>query len=83
MTSGHTSSRSTDRISILTKLKDTCKTLDATINNCTERKCKLEMLIKALYEEEGGEKADGIDEEEDNADRTVTIDEEETSRDKD
>lgn len=79
MTSGHTSSRSTDRTSILTELKDTCKTLDDTINICIERKCKLELLVKALSEEEGGEKADGTDEEEDNEERTVTSDEQETS----
>ncbi|XP_050915962.1 uncharacterized protein LOC127131066 [Lathyrus oleraceus] len=37
MTSGHTSSRSIDRTSILTKMKDTCKTLDETIKNCGEK----------------------------------------------
>ncbi|XP_050909837.1 uncharacterized protein LOC127123679 [Lathyrus oleraceus] len=79
MTSGHTSLRSTDRTSILTELKDTCKTLDETIKNCTERKCKLEMLVKALSEEEGGEKDDGTDEEEENEDIIATSDEEETS----
>ncbi|XP_050915846.1 uncharacterized protein LOC127130940 [Lathyrus oleraceus] len=79
MTSGHTSSRSTNRTSILTKLKDTCKTLDKTIKSCTKRKGKLEMLIKALSEEKGGEKTDRTDEEEDNEDIIVTSDEEETS----
>ncbi|XP_050901687.1 uncharacterized protein LOC127108275 [Lathyrus oleraceus] len=78
MTYGHTFSSSTDRTSILTKMKDTCKTLDETIKSCTEMKCKLEMFIKALSEEEGGKKADGTDEEEDNEDKTITSDEEET-----
>ncbi|XP_050896175.1 uncharacterized protein LOC127102898 [Lathyrus oleraceus] len=83
MTSGHTSSRSTDRTIILTELEDTCKTLDENIKNYTESKCKLEMLIKALSEEEGGEKADRTDDEKDNKDRTTTSDEEETNSDED
>lgn len=79
MTSGHTSSRSTDRTNILTDMKNTCKTLDDTIHNYTERKCKIEMLIKALSKEECGEKVDGNDEEEDKKDIIVTSDEEKTS----
>lgn len=83
MTSGHTSSKSTDRTSILTELKDTCKTLDETIKNFTKRKCKLEMLIKSLSEEKGGEKVDETCEEEDHEDKIVTSDEEETRSDED
>lgn len=41
------------------------------------------MLIKALFEEKGGEKYDGTDEEEGNEDKIVTSDEEETRSDKD
>lgn len=83
MTSAQTSSRFNNRTSILTELKDTCETLDETIKSCTEKKYKLEMLIKTLSEEEGGEKADGTDEEEDNKDIIVTSDEEETRSDED
>ncbi|XP_050897710.1 uncharacterized protein LOC127104572 [Lathyrus oleraceus] len=66
MTSGHTSSRPTTRTWILAELKDTCKTLDETIKSCTERKIKIEILIKALSEEGGILKGDGIGEEEAN-----------------
>lgn len=59
MTSGQTPSRPTNRTGILTELKDTSKTLDETIKSCTERKNKIEMLIKALSEEQGGLKSDG------------------------
>lgn len=83
MTSKHTYSRSIDRTNILTELKDTCKTLDETIKRCTERKSKLEMLIKDLSEEKGGEEAYGTNEGVDNKDRIVTSDEEETSSDED
>lgn len=41
-----------------TELKDTYKTLDETIKSYTERKSKIEMLIKALSEEEGDLKGD-------------------------
>ena len=34
-----------------TELKDTCKTLDETIKSYTERRNKIEMLIKALSKE--------------------------------
>ncbi|XP_050875270.1 uncharacterized protein LOC127078899 [Lathyrus oleraceus] len=54
MTSGQTSSRPTTRTTILADLKNTWKTLDETIKICTERKSRLEILIKALSEEEGG-----------------------------
>ncbi|XP_050890997.1 uncharacterized protein LOC127096476 [Lathyrus oleraceus] len=58
-TGKHTPSRSTNRTCILSELKDTYKTLDETIKSCTKRKSKIEMLIKALSEEEGGLKSDG------------------------
>lgn len=63
MTSRHTSSRPTTRTRILVELKDTCNTLDKTIKSYTERKCKLEILIKVLSEEEGIVKGDGTSEE--------------------
>ncbi|KAI5443343.1 hypothetical protein KIW84_012126 [Lathyrus oleraceus] len=79
-----TPSRPTNRTSILVELKDTCKTLDETIKSYTERKRKIEMLIKALSEEEGGLKGDGTDEEEENEDGSDASDDEDaTSSDED
>ncbi|XP_050914826.1 uncharacterized protein LOC127129746 [Lathyrus oleraceus] len=63
MTSRQTPSRPTNRTCILTELKDTCKTLDETINSYIKRKSKIEILIKAMSEEEEGLKGDGINEE--------------------
>ncbi|XP_050891247.1 uncharacterized protein LOC127096738 [Lathyrus oleraceus] len=84
MTFGQTPSRPTNRTSILVELKDTCKTLDETIKSYTERKRKIEMLIKALSEEEGGLKGDGTDEEEENEDGSDASDDEDaTSSDED
>lgn len=84
MTSGQTPSRSTNRKCILDELKDTCKTLDGTIKSCTERKNKIEMLNKALYEEEGGLKSDETDEEEENEDKyDISDEEDDTSSDED
>ncbi|XP_050915424.1 uncharacterized protein LOC127130460 [Lathyrus oleraceus] len=51
LTSGQTAFRPTTRTGILAELKDTCKILDETIKSYTERKHKIEMLIKALSEE--------------------------------
>lgn len=84
MTSGQKSSRSATIISILADLKDTCKTLDETIKNCTERKIKLEIFIKALCEEEGILKGDEIGEEDANEEGSdASDDEESTSNDED
>ncbi|XP_050875185.1 uncharacterized protein LOC127078802 [Lathyrus oleraceus] len=52
MTFGKKPTISTTRKGILAELKDTCKTLDDTIKVCTERKSRLEILIKDLSEEE-------------------------------
>ncbi|XP_050876550.1 uncharacterized protein LOC127080267 [Lathyrus oleraceus] len=51
MTFGQTPSMPTNRTCILAELKDTSKTLDDTIKICTERKSKIEVLVKALSEE--------------------------------
>ncbi|KAI5417870.1 hypothetical protein KIW84_042482 [Lathyrus oleraceus] len=84
MTSGHTPSRPTNRTCILVEQKDTCKTLDETIKSCTERKSKIEMLIKVLCKEEGSLKGDGIDEEEENEEGSNASDNENaTNSDKD
>lgn len=64
-------------------MKDTCKTLDETIKSCTERKRKIEMLIKDMFEEEGVLKDDGTNEEEENKDKTDASDEENTNSDGD
>ncbi|KAI5415361.1 hypothetical protein KIW84_040706 [Lathyrus oleraceus] len=56
------SSKPTTRTCILAELKDTFKTLDETIKSYTERKSKIEILIKALSEEEGNLKGDGTSE---------------------
>ncbi|XP_050890918.1 uncharacterized protein LOC127096383 [Lathyrus oleraceus] len=84
MTSGQTPFRPTYRTCILVELKDTCKTLDETINSYTERKNKIEMLIKALSEEEGSLKGDGMDEEEEKEEGSDASDDEDaTSNDED
>lgn len=79
MTSGQTSSRPTTRINILAELKDTCKTLDETIKSYTQRKTKLEILIKALSEEEGIVKGDGTSEEDANEEGFDASDDEDTT----
>lgn len=79
MTSGQTPSRATNRTYILVELKDTCKTLDETIKSYTERKNKIEMLIKALPEEEWGLKGVEINEEEENEDGFYASDDEDTT----
>ncbi|XP_050876211.1 uncharacterized protein LOC127079900 [Lathyrus oleraceus] len=63
MTYGQKPSRSTTRAGILADLKDICKTLDETIKICTESKSDLEILIKALYKEDGNLKGDELGEE--------------------
>ncbi|XP_050896780.1 uncharacterized protein LOC127103574 [Lathyrus oleraceus] len=84
MTSGQTPSRPTNRTSILAELKVTCKTLYETIKRCIERKSNIEMLIKALSEEEGDLKNDGTNEEKENEDGADTSDDEDvTSNDED
>ncbi|XP_050918943.1 uncharacterized protein LOC127136430 [Lathyrus oleraceus] len=84
MTFGQTPTRPTNRICILAKLKDSCKTLDETIKTCTERKSKIKMLIKALSEEEGDLESDGTDEEEENkVGYDASDDEDATSSDED
>lgn len=79
MTSGQTSSRPTTRTNILDELKDTFKTLDETIKSCTERKCKLEILIKALSEEEEILKGDRTGEEDANEEGSDASDDEDTT----
>lgn len=79
MTSGQTSYRPTTRTYILAELKDTCKTLDETIKIYTERKRKIEMLIKALSEEEGMLKGDGTGEEKANEEGSDASDNEDTT----
>ncbi|MCI55683.1 envelope-like protein, partial [Trifolium medium] len=49
--SGKAAFSSTSREGIIAELKDTCKALDETIKASTEKKIRLENLIKALSEE--------------------------------
>ncbi|KAI5389640.1 hypothetical protein KIW84_075075 [Lathyrus oleraceus] len=79
MTSGQKPSRSTTRAGILVDLKDTCKTLDETIKICTKRKSNLEILIKALSEEEGNLKDDETGEEDANEEGDDASDDEQTT----
>lgn len=79
MTSRQTPSRHNNKTCILDELKDTCKTLDETIKSCTERKSNIEMLIKALSEEDRGLKGDGINEEEENEDGSDASDDEDAT----
>ncbi|XP_050878324.1 uncharacterized protein LOC127082143 [Lathyrus oleraceus] len=79
MTSDQKSSRPTTRIGILVDLKDTCKTLDETIKSCIKRKRMLEILIKALSDEEGNLKGDGTCEEDANEEGIDASDDEETT----
>ncbi|XP_050914699.1 uncharacterized protein LOC127129590 [Lathyrus oleraceus] len=84
MTYGQTPSMPTNRTCILAELKDTYKTFDETIKSCTERKSKIEILIKALSEEEESLKGNGTDEEEENEDGSDSSgDEDATSNDED
>lgn len=79
LTSGQTSFRLTTRTCILAELKDTCKTLDETIKSCTERKSKIEMLIKPLFEEEGSLKGGGTSEKKENEKGSDVSDDEYTA----
>ncbi|XP_050878184.1 uncharacterized protein LOC127082001 [Lathyrus oleraceus] len=79
MTSGLKSSRPTTRTCILAEVKDTCKTLDETIKSCTKRKSKLEILIKALFEEEGILKGDETGEEDANEESSDASDDKDTT----
>ncbi|XP_050916685.1 uncharacterized protein LOC127131832 [Lathyrus oleraceus] len=79
MTSDQKSSRPIIRTCILADLKDTCKTLDETIKICTEKKSRLEILIKALSEEEGNLKGDETSEEYANEEGTDASDDEENT----
>lgn len=79
MTSGHKSSKYTTITCILDDLKDTYKTLDETIKGCIERKSRLEILIKALSEEEGNLKGDDKGEEDATKEDTDASDDEKTA----
>ncbi|XP_050890227.1 uncharacterized protein LOC127095599 [Lathyrus oleraceus] len=50
---------STSKAGLIAELKDTCKALDDTIKICTERKIRLERLIKYLFEESPDENMAG------------------------
>ncbi|XP_050908497.1 uncharacterized protein LOC127122156 [Lathyrus oleraceus] len=79
MTSSQKSSMPTTRTCILADLKDTCKTLDDSIKSYTERKSRLEILIKALSKEEGNLKGDRTCEEDANEEGIHASDDEETT----
>lgn len=80
MTSGKETAISTSKDGIIGELKDTCKALDETIKTCTEKKIRLERLIKVLTEEGTyGNMVGNVEEEneeEDNVDADVATDEE-------
>ncbi|XP_050877122.1 uncharacterized protein LOC127080874 [Lathyrus oleraceus] len=78
MSSDHTYSRPTTRTCILANLKDTCTTLDETIKIYSERNSRLEILIKALFEEEGDFKGDGEGEEDANEEGIDASDDDES-----
>ncbi|XP_050897106.1 uncharacterized protein LOC127103912 [Lathyrus oleraceus] len=79
MTSGQKPTSSTTKTGILAELKDTCKTLDDTIKVCIDRKGRLEILIKDLFEEgaKGNLEGDNVDAED--AKSANTSNDEETS----
>ncbi|XP_050890833.1 uncharacterized protein LOC127096287 [Lathyrus oleraceus] len=79
VTSGQKSSRLTTRTCILDDLKDACLTLDETIKIYTERKSRLEILIKSLFEEEVNFKGDEAGEEDANEEGTDASDDKETT----
>lgn len=79
MAFGQKPTRPTTKPRKLVELKDTCKTLDETIKVCTERKSRLEILIKALSEEEGNLKGDDVGEEDANEEGIDASDDEETT----
>ncbi|XP_050876854.1 uncharacterized protein LOC127080583 [Lathyrus oleraceus] len=79
MTYGQKPFRSTTRAGILADLKDTYKTLDETIKVCIERKSSLEILIKALSEEEENLKGDETSEEDANGKGIDASDDKETT----
>lgn len=75
MTSGKEIANSTSKDGIIAELKDTCKALDKTINACTEKKIRLESMIKALTEEDiDGNAAGDVEEEENDEDENVDSD---------
>ncbi|XP_050890781.1 uncharacterized protein LOC127096228 [Lathyrus oleraceus] len=79
MTSDQKPFGSTTRARIIVDLKDTCKNLDETIKGCTERKIRLEILIKALFEEDENLKGDETGEDNANEEGTDTSGDEETT----
>lgn len=75
MTSCKETSSSTSKDGIIVGLKDTCKALDETIKTCTEKKIRLESLIKDLTEEgTEGNTDSGVEEEENEEDENVNAD---------
>lgn len=79
MTSDQKPFGSTTRAGIIVDLKDTCKTLDVTIKSCTERKIRLEILIKALFEEDQNLKGDQTGEDNANEEGTDASGDEEAT----
>ncbi|XP_050894157.1 uncharacterized protein LOC127100891 [Lathyrus oleraceus] len=71
--SGEESTSSTSKASLIVKLKDTYKALDDTIKTYTERKTRLERLIKSLAEESPGENVAGDYEEGDEEEEDVVV----------
>ncbi|XP_050890881.1 uncharacterized protein LOC127096340 [Lathyrus oleraceus] len=82
MTSGKETASSTSKYGIISELKDNCKALDETIKTCTEKKIRLESLIKALTKEGthgnmvGDVEEEEENEEDENVDTGVATDEE-------
>lgn len=62
VTFGKDDANSTSREGIIGELQDTCKALDETIRSSTEKKIRLESLVKALYEEDADGNLEGDDE---------------------
>lgn len=86
MTSNKESDGSTSKAGLIVELKNTCKDLDDTIKTCTERKIRLERLIKSLAEESSydnvvGEPEEGDEEEEDDVAGATSTNESDASAD--